>query len=123
MIRFSVTEGALDTVDSVLIDSIVLYNNESPIKTVSDFSGNVVVDGTGVGDYLVISFIDMSSAAYTVTSVSLKSGNQIIARSSDTLNIVKADSKTLNVRLTCQFNKAYKCYFNSTTSGTYCVIS
>ena len=42
MIRFSVTEGALDTVDSVLIDSIVLYNNDSPIKTVSDFSGNVV---------------------------------------------------------------------------------
>lgn len=117
MIRFSVTEGALDTVDSVLIDSIVLYNNESPIKTVGDFSGNVVVDGTGVGDYLVISFIDLSSAAYTVTSVSLKSGNQIIARSSDALNIIKADSKTLNVRLTCQFDKAYKCYFNSTTIG------
>lgn len=117
MIRFSVTEGALDTVDSVLIDSIVLYNNESPIKTISDFSGNVVVDGTGVGDYLVISFTDLSSAAYTVTSVSLKSGNQIVARSSDAMNIIKADSKTLNVRLTCQFDKAYKCYFNSTTIG------
>lgn len=117
MIKFSVTEGALDTVDSVLIDSIVLYNNESPIKTISDFSGNVVVDGTGIGNYLVISFIDLSSAAYTVTSISLKSGNQIIAKSSDALNIVKADSKTLNVRLTCQFDKAYKCYFNSTTIG------
>ena len=117
MIRFSVTEGALDTVDSVLIDSVVLYNNESPIKTISDFSGNVVVDGTGIGNYIVISFIDLSSAAYSITSVSLKSGNQVIAKSSDALNIVKPDNKPLNVRLTCQFDKAYKCYFNSTTIG------
>ena len=100
----------------VLVDSIVLYNNSSIITTVKDFIGNVVRDDSGIGDYIVIDFDDCSSSAYTITSFKLKSGTTDLAISED-VSIIKASNNQLKIRLTAQFDGAYKCAFTHTSVG------
>ena len=115
MIKFTVTEGALDN-PPVHIDGVVLCGDSVEIKTITDFSGNSVRDESGVGDYVVISFIDNTDANYTIDQIKLKSGSTVIATSEE-VNIVKPLNQILNMRITAQFDGAYKCYFSNTTIG------
>jgi len=115
MITFTVREGALDA-PPILIDAVVFYSEELPVATISEFSGNSVRDESGVGDYVVISFMDSRNTAYTVDQIKLKSGSAIIAES-EPVNIIKPADKPINMRLTCQFDGAYKCIFANTVIG------
>ena len=115
MITFTVRDGALDA-PPILIDAVVLYSEGLPVATISEFSGNSVKDESGVGDYVVISFMDSSDSAYTVDQIILKSGSTIIAES-EPVNIIKPANKPINMRLTCQFSGAYKCIFANTVIG------
>ena len=115
MITFTVREGALDA-PPILIDAVVFYSEGLPVATISDFSGNSVRDESGVGDYVVISFMDSRNTAYTVDQIKLKSGSAIIAES-EPVNIIKPADKPINTRLTCQFDGAYKCVFTNTVIG------
>ena len=115
MITFTVREGALDA-PPILIDAVVFYSESLPVATISEFSGNSVRDESGVGDYVVISFMDSRNTAYTVDQIKLKSGSAIIAES-EPVNIIKPADKPINMRLTCQFDGAYKCIFANTVIG------
>ena len=115
MITFTVREGALDA-PPILIDAVVFYSEESPVATISEFSGNSVKDESGVGDYVVISFMDSTNTVYTVDKIILKSGSTIIAES-EPVNIIKPADKPINMRITCQFDGAYKCIFANTIIG------
>ena len=115
MITFTVREGALDA-PPILIDAVVFYSEGLPVATISDFSGNSVRDESGVSDYVVISFMDSRNTAYTVDQIKLKSGSAIIAES-EPVNIIKPADKPINMRLTCQFDGAYKCIFANTIIG------
>lgn len=119
MLAFTVTNAgqtllgqAVAGVSPVIIDSIVLYNASTAIKTITEFSGAVVADGSGIGEYVVIRFDDTTATAYTITSIGLKSGSTEIA-TSEACSVQKLENKTLPVRITAQFTDAGKCAFNS----------
>lgn len=120
MINFSLTEegrsllsSATEGTNPVLIDLVVLINGSSEIKSINEFSGSVVNDESGIGDYVVIDFNDITTTAYTITSIKLKSGNTYVAISEE-INIVKPENKSLKLRITAQFDDAKKCAFNTT---------
>ena len=119
MISFTVTiEGAsalsqATASNPVLIDSITLYSGETVFKTITDFSGAVADDGTGIGEYVVVRFDDTTSSEYTVTRIGLLSSSTLIAYSSDTFSVNKPSNKHLSLRITAQFTGAGKCSFNS----------
>lgn len=121
MIQFTLTEAGTTALNAatagsnpVLIDSIVLNNNSTTIKTITDFMGCVVSDDSGIGDYVVIDFEDTTSTGYTITQIKLKSGTTEIANS-ETLSVVKGSNKKLKIRITAQFEMASKCSFDNTS--------
>jgi len=120
MIKFTATTAGQSALNSategsnpVLIDSIVLYNESTSIKTITEFSGSVVADDSGIGDYVVIDFDDNSSSAYTITQIRLKSGETELA-TSENVSVVKEANKKLKLRITAQFDDAEKCSFITT---------
>lgn len=115
MILFTVTtvgqtliNEAVIGVSPVLIDSIVLYDNGTPEKTITQFSGSVVNDQSGVGPSCKICFEDRSSSAYTITSISLKSGSVEVAVS-ETISITKQADVGKRIEISCVFEGAQKC--------------
>ena len=115
MILFTVTTAgqtlineAVIGVSPVLIDSIVLYDNGTPEKTITQFSGSVVNDQSGEGSCCKICFEDLSSSAYTITSISLKSGSVEVAVS-ETISITKQANVGKRIEISCVFEGAQKC--------------
>ena len=115
MIVFTVTTAgqtlineAVIGVSPVLIDSIVLYDNGTPEKTITLFSGSVVNDQSGAGSCCKICFEDLSSSAYTITSISLKSGSVEVAVS-ETISITKQANIGKRIEISCVFEGAQKC--------------
>ena len=115
MILFTVTTAgqtlineAVIGVSPVLIDSIVLYDNGTPEKTITQFSGSVVNDQSGVGPSCKICFEDRSSSSYTITSISLKSGSIEVAVS-ETISITKQADVGKRIEISCVFEGAQKC--------------
>lgn len=117
MIKFTVTTAGQSALSSatagtnpVLIDSIVLYNTSTTIKTITEFTGSVIDDDSGIGDYVVIAFDDISESAYTITQIRLKSGDTELAIS-ENISVIKEANKHLKLRFTAQFDNAEKCAF------------
>ena len=115
MIVFTVTTAgqalineAVIGVSPVLIDSIVLYDNGTPEKTITMFSGSIVNDQSGVGPCCKVCFEDRSSSAYTITSISLKSGSVEVAVS-ETISITKQADVGKRIEISCVFEGAQKC--------------
>lgn len=120
MIQFTLTSAGATALSSatagvnpVVIDSIILYNNTTTIKTITDFVGCVVSDDSGIGDYVVIDFEDITQTGYTITQIRLKSGAIEIAIS-ENISVVKQTNKKLKIRITAQFENASKCSFSNT---------
>ena len=72
-----------------------MYNNESPIKTVSDFSGNVVVDGTGVGGktsssiYYPSSYIRLTKGSSSVTDLDLWNAVAAVLSATNSVGMIR----------------------------------
>lgn len=119
MIRFTVTSAGTTALNNatagtspVLIDSLTLYNGENVVKTITTFTGSVNKDFSGIGDYVVIEFEDADINAWSVTKIGLSSSSTEIAYS-EPLTITKRENKDIHIRLTAQFDNAYKCSFDN----------
>lgn len=120
MIAFSVlTDGqallpnATAGTNPVMITGIDLYTSDNVfIKTISNFSGSVANDGSGIGEYCKICFTDSDSDGYTAVYIILKSGESEIAKS-DPIAITKIANKPVIVEISCKFTGASKCGFSS----------
>lgn len=120
MIQFTLTSAGTTRLASasisspVVINTIVLSTAAGDTLSITTFTGAIVPDESGVGNYAVIDFEDTSASAYTVNGISLKSDSIEIANS-ELVSIVKQSGKQLKVRLSAQFDGAEKCSFDSTT--------
>ena len=111
----SLINNATAGISPVIIDGVILYNGDSPIKTLSVVQGSVYKDDSGIGEYCKISVEDLAAdSVYTATSIGLKSGSVTVAKS-ETLVIVKSSNKGLKLEISCQFIGASKCSFRTIT--------
>lgn len=126
MLHFTVTDAggtSLGTAtvgtNPLIITAIALYSGvdgSTLIHNITDFSGSVYNDESGIGPYAKIVFEDTGSDAYTCTKIALKAGETIIANS-NLISFTKAASKGLKLELSCQFDNADKCGFNTYTAS------
>lgn len=122
MINFTLTSAGSSAIAGstpVLIDGISLCdsNGDEVLSTIQNFSGNVVNDSGGVGNYLVVSFECTSgSGNVSVSMIKLKSGNSVIAES-ESVSVLVQENKITHIRMDCAFDGASKCTFNSIVIG------
>lgn len=123
MINFTLTSDGQSLLASavagsnpVIIDAIDLKDANGNIvysATENDFSGAVVADGAGLGDYIVLQFEDSRSNSYTVSSIDIKSGGTVVAIS-EAISLTKNANTTANFRVSAQFDGASKCACKNT---------
>ncbi len=121
MLKFNLTDGGRtvlnnhSVIDPLILDAVALKNGDTQIKTLTDFSGSVYNDSSGIGEYVKIVLEDSSDTSYTATSIILKSSNTDIAISSQNFSIVKSANKGIKIELSCQFEMASRCGFSTYT--------
>lgn len=109
----SLINAATEGTNPVIIDSVVLYNDNVDVFTSTYFSGSVYKDEGGIGEYCKITLeIPPSQTGYAVTQIALKSGSTVVALSEDVW-IEQPSNKGLKLELSCLFEGAYKCGFNT----------
>lgn len=123
MINFTLTSDGQSLLASavagsnpVIIDAIDLKDANGNIvysATENDFSGAVVADGAGLGDYIVLQFEDSRSNSYTVSNIDIKSGGTVVAIS-EAISLTKNANTTANFRVSAQFDGASKCACKNT---------
>lgn len=100
-------DNAVQGVSPVLIDSIVLYSGSTAKRTITNFSGSIFNDQSGVGENIKLFFTESSNESYVITAIALKSGTIEVARSVE-LNRTKY-TRAISMTVTCVFEGATKC--------------
>jgi len=130
MIDFTLTEhGATATYgDSfAVITNILLCDSLGSTigNSISNFSGDVVLDDVGIGDYVVIDFsVTLPNENVTVSKIKLKSDDNIVAES-ENISLVAQANKKLKLRITARVftsgvspeNRSAKLSFNCISIG------
>lgn len=112
MIDFNLVDGIGSATESnpLLIDKLVLVI-EGTTKIITKFTGAVVSDYSGLGDYIAINFNDTSDEAYTISKIRLMDTNGNTVAESPELSLVKEQGNSLRVRLSARFPGAAACTF------------
>lgn len=131
MIDFTLTahgETATHGDSSVVITNIILCDSLDSIigDSITNFSGDVVRDDIGIGDYVVIDFsVTLHNENSTVTKIKLIADNNIVAVS-ENISLVAQANKRLKLRITARIftsdeispeNRSSKINFNCISIG------
>ena len=125
MIQFTVESGsagetllnnATDT-NPVSVTDFKLVLSDSTEVSVANFVVSVVKDESGIGNYIVISAeVPDVATEYNITNFKIYNNSTVLA-TSESVSVYKPANKSIKLRLTCQFEYATRCSFESTVIG------
>lgn len=101
------------------ITKVELLQGSTVKYTATEVRGSVYADENGIGEYVKISIEDTGNGTYTVNNIKIYNGSTELA-ALDTTNsafsVTKAEGKGIKLELSCQFEGASNCSFDTTVA-------